>query len=74
LPDIGGATDVKAYTIDDLVKAGPFGRSSLYKAIGEKRLVARKEGRKTVILESDWEAYLKALPVLDTSKDSQAAA
>jgi hypothetical protein len=38
---------------------------------------ARKDGNKTVILESDYDAFLESLPVLDLgapAKDSEAAA
>lgn len=61
---------MRVYSIDELAKGTPFSRSGLYKAISEKRLVARKDGRKTIILESDWDSYLRSLPALGTNTDT----
>jgi hypothetical protein len=54
-----------AYSINELAENGPEGRTNLYKAIKEKRLIARKSGRRTIILASDYERYLNDLPVVD---------
>ena len=51
-----------AYGIDEIVRRDPKGRSSIYKAIGEGRLIARKDGRRTVVLQSDYVRYLRSLP------------
>lgn len=56
-----------AYTIDELAKNGPEGRTSLFKAIKENRLVARKSGRRTIILPEDYDRYLHELPIIDRS-------
>lgn len=54
-----------AYRINDLIKPhGPHGRSTLFKAIREKKLVAQKEGRSTIITHENYEAYLRALPLV----------
>jgi hypothetical protein len=63
---------MKVFSIDQLVEQYPFSRSGIYKAIAEKRLVARKDGRKTIILESDWTRYLESLPALDLSPSKAA--
>jgi hypothetical protein len=54
-----------AYSIDELAKSGPEGRTSIFKAIKEKRLIARKSGRRTIVLATDYERYLQGLPVVD---------
>ena len=42
-----------AYTVDEACSVAGIGRTALYKAIGTGELVARKYGRKTLILASD---------------------
>jgi excisionase family DNA binding protein len=49
-------------TIEEAAKLTSIGRSKLYEAIGEGRLQVRKFGRRTVILRSDLEGFLAALP------------
>lgn len=51
-----------AYSINELAAAGPPGRSTIFKAIKDGELIARKAGRRTIILKSDYEAYLAGLP------------
>jgi hypothetical protein len=53
-----------AYGIEELAKAGPLGRSTLFKAIKERKLIAQKAGRRTIITHENYEAYLKSLPVV----------
>lgn len=53
-----------AYGIEELAKAGPLGRSSLFKAIKDGKLVAQKAGRRTIITHENYQAYLKGLPVV----------
>jgi hypothetical protein len=62
---IDGDLDEAAYTIDEIVRRAPIGRSSIYKAIKDRRLVARKDGRRTVILKSDYVRYLRSLPPVE---------
>ena len=51
-------------TIPDAVRLSGISRSALYDALNseENGLVARKAGRRTLILLSDLEAYLASLP------------
>jgi len=42
------------------------GRSTVYKLIAAKSLIARKAGRRTVILTADIERYLESLPTVET--------
>jgi Helix-turn-helix domain len=51
-----------AYSIADVMARVPIGRDSIYKAIREKRLIARKNGKRTIILASDLGTFLRALP------------
>ena len=51
-----------AYTIDESCAAARVGRTTLYEEIAAGRLIARKVGRRTVILRSDLESWLAQLP------------
>ena len=62
-----------AYGIKELAKAGPLGRSSLFKAIKEKKLIAHKAGRRTIITHEDYQAFLRSLPVVDRDKPRRTA-
>ena len=53
-----------AYGIEELAKAGPLGRSTLFKAIKDRKLIAQKAGRRTIITHENYEAYLKSLPAV----------
>lgn len=50
-----------AYTIAEAVGAGAGARSSLYRAINAGELIARKRGRRTVILADDLRRWLHSL-------------
>ena len=54
-----------AYTIEELLTIHAGGRTRLYDAIREGKLIARKQGRQTIILHTDYLAYLEALPKLE---------
>ncbi len=56
-----------AYSIDDICKSGPWGRSFIYDEIKAGRLIARKARGRTIILPSDMKAYLAALPTTKAS-------
>jgi hypothetical protein len=52
-----------AYSIAEISRPyTPFSRSMIYEQIKARRLVARKAGRKTVILARDYHAWLESLP------------
>ena len=53
-----------AYGIEELAKAGPLRRSSLFNAIKERKLIAQKAGRRTIVTHENYVAFLKALPVV----------
>ncbi|MEP2757498.1 MAG: DNA-binding protein [Hyphomicrobiales bacterium] len=52
----------RGHTIRELKEAGIMGATKAYEEINTGRLIARKVGRKTVILEPDLQAWLDALP------------
>lgn len=59
---MASARDVIGMSIDDLVAASGLGRTSIYDQIRRGRLVARKCGKRTIILPSDATAWLESLP------------
>ena len=61
---MAGIHKIFGMTIDDLVEASGLGRTSIYAQIRDGHLVAKKCGRRTIILPSDAEAWLKNLPRL----------
>jgi excisionase family DNA binding protein len=56
--------DAEALTIPEACAASRIGRTKIYQAIKEGRLVARKLGKKTLILPSDLRDYLSSLPLM----------
>lgn len=60
----GAADDVELMTVETFLDRYGIGRTRLYELIGEKKLDARKDGRRTLITgESarNWKASLPAL-------------
>ena len=51
-----------AYSIEETRAATGIGRTTLYAAIKEKKLVANKCGTRTLILADSLAEYLKSLP------------
>jgi len=51
-----------AFGVDEAAKRTGIGRVSIYKAIREGRLEARKLGRRTIITDEALRAYLNSLP------------
>jgi len=54
----------RAYSIPEVMCVLGLCRDSVYKLIREGRLPARKIGRRTVVLETDLQAFLEGLPML----------
>jgi excisionase family DNA binding protein len=59
-----------AYTVNEVAALVGVGRSSIYEAINNCSLKARKFGRRTMILAWDLEAWLDGLPVADLSPEA----
>jgi excisionase family DNA binding protein len=55
-----------AYTIAEACEVSGVGRTTIYKAIKTGKLIARKSGRRTIILADDLAAWLRSLPKLNT--------
>jgi excisionase family DNA binding protein len=53
-----------AHAIADVVSKAPISRTSVYIAIKEGRLKARKLGRRTLILDEDLRSWLASLPTV----------
>jgi hypothetical protein len=51
-----------AISLRDATALSGIGRSSLYKLFNEGKLTPRKSGKRTLILVSELESYLKNLP------------
>jgi excisionase family DNA binding protein len=54
-----------AYTIAEACAVARTGRTSIYEAIKAGHLVARKRGRRTVILPEDLRRWIENLPALN---------
>jgi excisionase family DNA binding protein len=54
----------RAYSVPEAMCVLGLCRDSVYKLIRQGRLPARKIGRRTVVLESDLQAFLESLPRL----------
>lgn len=51
-----------ALTVPEVVQASGLARSRIYEALRDGKLVARKAGRRTLIMVADLETYLADLP------------
>lgn len=54
-----------AYSVDELAVLAGCGRDKLYEAIRDKKLVAKKLGRRTLICRGDADRFLDSLPALE---------
>ena len=61
-----------AHTIDEVCKISKLGRSSIYEEIRSGRLIARKCGRRTIILVPDLHAWLDRLPQIEPEANGPA--
>ena len=60
--DAQSPPEILALSLKDAARAAGLGKSALYEAIAERRLTARKFGRRTLVLKADLEAFLRHLP------------
>jgi len=56
-----------AHDVGDVVRITSFGRTSVYAAIKDGALKARKFGRRTIILDEDLRAWLASLPLREAA-------
>ena len=59
------------YTIDEGCSVVGIARTAFYKAISTGELVARKYGRKTLILASDLHRFIEGLPKIEPKPTDQ---
>lgn len=57
-----------AYTVKEACAVSRAGKTTLYGAIRRKELVARKRGRRTLILEDDLRRWIEQLPIITDLK------
>lgn len=51
-------------SVAEACRIAGLGRTAVYEAISDGRLLARKAGKRTIILRSELQQFLTALPVL----------
>ncbi|MCA0978805.1 helix-turn-helix domain-containing protein [Qipengyuania flava] len=52
-----------AYSVEEAAKIAGLSRSSIYLALGDGRLTARKAGRRTIICPEDLQQFVRDLPL-----------
>ena len=63
-----------AYSIAEACEVSGISRTSVYEAINSRELIARKHGRRTVILVDDLRRWLQSLPVTAPKAKSKSPA
>jgi excisionase family DNA binding protein len=63
-----------ALSIEEAAQLAPIGRTNIFRAIREGKLLARKAGRRTVILRPDLEQFLNNLPAARGTHNEDVAA
>jgi excisionase family DNA binding protein len=63
------SSTTRALSISEVCNTTGLGRTSVYRAIALGDLIARKFGRRTVVLATDLEAFLAKLPPVRASSD-----
>jgi hypothetical protein len=53
-----------AYSIPEIMIQTGLGRDCVYKNIRARKLIAKKIGRRTIVLAADLQRFLEALPTL----------
>lgn len=56
-----------AYSVEEAAKIAGLSRSSIYLALGDGRLTARKAGRRTIICPEDLRKFVRDLPLFGDS-------
>jgi excisionase family DNA binding protein len=58
-----------AFSIKEAAAVSGIGRTAIFAAIKAGRLIARKNGRRTLIASSDLQQFIASLPKVDRSDD-----
>ena len=56
------SSPVAAYSVTEVIARLGVCRQRVYDLINEKKLIARKLGRRTIILDEDLRAFMQSLP------------
>ena len=59
-----------AYSVKDAMRLISTSRKGFYAAVNSGRLKARKSGKRTIVMASDLQAYLAALPAYEPRKSA----
>ncbi|UCI33217.1 helix-turn-helix domain-containing protein [Mesorhizobium sp. B4-1-4] len=62
-----------AFSIEEAAEMSDIGRTRIFAAIGSGQLVARKHGRRTLVLRADLERFLASLPIREPNDGEQTA-
>lgn len=58
------ALQPEGLSLPEVCQVSGLGRTKIYEAISDGRLKARKCGKRTIVLRSDLQEFLAALPVV----------
>jgi excisionase family DNA binding protein len=61
-----------AYKIPEAVQVAPVGKTRIYEALNSGALKAHKQGSHTIIMRSDLESWLRAMPKYEPSPKAAA--
>lgn len=67
-PKIANNPPKRLYEVQEIIAITSLGRTSIYKAIGEGLLIAKKFGKKTLITAESLESFISSLPLLSEMK------
>jgi excisionase family DNA binding protein len=56
--------DREGYSVPEAAVVAGIGRTKIYEAIKDGSLIARKHGKRTIILRDELRAFLTALPAV----------
>jgi excisionase family DNA binding protein len=62
-----------AYSIAEACEVSGISRTSVYEAINARELIARKHGRRTVILADELRRWLQSLPITTPKAPSKSS-
>jgi hypothetical protein len=66
-------TQVRAWRIEEFAHNHGISRSQIYKEIAAGRLIARKAGARTLIIDEDADDWRRSLPKMPAKAESAAA-
>jgi excisionase family DNA binding protein len=69
--DLQRTDDRSALSINEAIRLSNGSRQTIYKAIRDGRLKARKFGKRTIILRADFEQFLHSLPPLELGGETR---